>query len=104
MEILAPWTIRERTSRPSWSVPRGCSAEGGSRIFRTSMRLGSWRVKAGGYAATTNRKETTTAPATARRFFMSRRRKSRNMEVDAAAIISLRPDPRVCIRIPDVGQ
>ena len=30
IEIRAPWTVRLRTSRPRLSVPRRCSAEGGS--------------------------------------------------------------------------
>src|SRR3990170_8662870 len=106
MEILAPWTIRERTSRPSSSVPRGCSAEGGARIRRMSIFFGSWSVTRDGKAATTKSRAMTTPPATARRFRKSLRRKSRKMELDPAPMRPpiFRPDPGIRQRVPDVGQ
>ncbi|OPY10890.1 MAG: hypothetical protein A4E67_00412 [Syntrophaceae bacterium PtaB.Bin038] len=40
-EICAPQIIRDSTSRPSWSVPNQCTAEGGCRMFLRSIAVGS---------------------------------------------------------------
>lgn len=40
-ELRAPTMIIENTSRPNWSVPNQCSAEGGRRRFRIAICVGS---------------------------------------------------------------
>ncbi len=38
----APAMIREKMSRPSWSVPSQCSDDGEALVLRRSCSLGSW--------------------------------------------------------------
>src|SRR4030065_232319 len=101
MEILAPWTIRERTSRPSSSVPRGCSAEGGARIRRMSIRFGSLSVTRDGKAATPKSRGMTKPPATAWGGW-------RTDPLGASSFLRdgtlFRADPGIRQRVPDVGQ
>ena len=47
-----PMIMRENTSRPSSSVPKGWDRLGGSRMASTSMALGSCTVSQGAMAAT----------------------------------------------------
>jgi hypothetical protein len=37
----AATTMRDRMSRPSWSVPNQCSRDGGCRAFAVSLASGS---------------------------------------------------------------
>jgi len=38
----APAMIREKMSRPSWSVPSQCSEDGDALVLRRSCSFGSW--------------------------------------------------------------
>src|SRR5713226_10661749 len=61
-EMREPCSSRERTSRPIWSVPSQCFAEGRVRIFFVSGLLGSQGARAGAHTAMAMRIPTTTAP------------------------------------------
>ena len=60
-----PWTMREKMSRPSSSVPNQCSWEGGSRRAVSVCPKGDWAVSQGARTAMTISASTTTRPATA---------------------------------------
>src|SRR5206468_5822396 len=67
--------MREKTSRPSWSVPSGWAREGPSRIFLTSGRFGSHGAIFGASAASNTRTTTTIPPISASRFRRNARQK-----------------------------
>ena len=61
--LRTPSSMRESTSRPSWSVPNSGLPEGGSRILFMSGLFGSHGEMAGASTATRPRaRPTTTAP------------------------------------------
>src|SRR6266852_4606546 len=77
-EMREPCSSRERTSRPIWSVPNQCFAEGLDRIFFMSGLLGSQGARAGANTAMAMRSPTTTAPPHASWFREKVRQKRRS--------------------------
>src|SRR5207247_1764785 len=68
-DTRAPYTMRESTSRPRWSVPRrwarpsAASSVGASSRARSDWRVGSWGASHGAATAITARSATKAAPA-----------------------------------------
>ena len=52
IELNAPTMIIDNTSRPKWSVPSGCGADGGSSLLPISIAATSWGVQASDRNAT----------------------------------------------------
>jgi hypothetical protein len=75
-EIPAPQIIREKTSRPSGSVPKGWLPEGGIRTCLRSIAFGSYGASQGARSETTKSAKTQTLPATAGLFFLNLFQKS----------------------------
>src|SRR5438093_11260258 len=94
--------MRERTSRPSWSVPNGWALEGASRIFLTSGRFGSHGAIAGASRASAPRMTTTTPPISASRF----RRKARQKPLTRSPAAPARghADPRIDKAVREVRE
>jgi hypothetical protein len=63
--IRLPQITRLNMSRPSWSVPNGCRAEGGSRRSARFCASGSNGASCGANSATTKRIATITIPVAA---------------------------------------
>src|SRR2546425_3191707 len=94
--------MRERTSRPSWSVPSGWALEGASRILFTSRRFGSRGETTGARSASKARTTTTTPPASASRF----RRNARQKPLTRSPAPPARghSDPRIDHTVGEVGD
>src|SRR2546425_542801 len=94
--------MRERTSRPSWSVPSGWALEGALRIFFTSGRFGARGEMAGARSASTARQTTTTPPASASRFRRNARQKA--FTRSPAPPAWGHSDPRIDQTVREVGD
>src|SRR6266478_6327755 len=70
-EIRAPWIVRERTSRPRWSVPSTCAlpsaaeSVGAASRARSDWRTGSCGAITGAASAVTTSSKTNTPPPSA---------------------------------------
>ena len=76
IETCAPLTTRDRTSRPTWSVPNQCAALGACSRSKSWASGSNGRIH-GASTATSSQKSTMTPPATAsgvRNCFEMRRR------------------------------
>ena len=104
IDTRAPYTTRASTSLPRSSVPSGCAAEGGRRMFATSIRSGFCDVNSAGNAATRKKNTMTSPPATASRFRSSLRAMFRPMPTLPLMRASSRADPRVRKSVRDVGD
>ena len=84
MEVRAPQTRRENTSRPTSSVPSQCAAEGGLRTARKLEANGSCGATQGA-ARATMMKARMTAPATRLAGWRLSRRSTRRRRPSAMA-------------------
>src|SRR4030095_4687530 len=101
-ETRAPYSMRERTSRPSWSVPSGCDLEGLSRILRTSGRFGSHGEMPGARTARNTSTTTTTPPISASRF--RRNARQNPLTRSPAAPGRAHTDPRIDQAVREIGN
>src|SRR5437867_3734004 len=96
-ETRAPWIIRERTSRPRWSVPSTCAlpsaaeSVGAASRARSDWRMGSCGAIAGAASATTISSKTNAPPPSA----SARVRRERPAAVAVAAASSAGADPGI---------
>src|SRR5258708_4499346 len=65
-ETREPKITRDRTSRPTSSVPNGCAADGGSSATAPLTAVGSYGARSGAKIATAARKSTSAPPMTIR--------------------------------------
>ena len=86
--------IRERMSRPIWSVPKKCAADGPLRLAVGAIAFGSYGAMSGAVIAISARSARITRPAIAPRLRTSRRTASRHRLVartrDARAVAGCR--------------
>jgi hypothetical protein len=81
-DARAPQMMRLSMSRPSWSVPSGCSQlppsihAGGAKRLRKLGSVGSWGAIHGANKPMIMTSSSTTPPTTASRFLLNRRQKS----------------------------
>src|SRR5690554_3434724 len=87
-EILPPYRVRAKMSRPISSVPNQCSAEGGWLRARKSARLGSYGVSQGAHKASKEKQTSTIRPTRANLFALNRRQTARPGDSIAGPILS----------------
>src|SRR6266852_2341417 len=100
-EPRAPYSMRESTSRPSWSVPSGWARLGPSNMFRSAGRWGSQGASTGASSASANRQSTTTPPAMASRFFVKARQKY--LRASPSSPVSAEADSGIHEPVGEVG-
>src|SRR2546423_12633739 len=84
-DTRVPHTTRERTSRPTLSVPSGCARLGRASVWSRSCFSGSYGASAGAAMAPTSAS-------------------SRTMPPNAASFSSAVPDPRVDEAVEEINQ
>src|SRR5712692_4325064 len=92
-ETRAPYSMRESTSRPSWSVPSGWARLGPSNMFRGAGT--------GASSASATRQSTTTPPAMASRFFVKARQKC--LRASPSSPVSAEADSGIHEPVGEVG-
>src|ERR1700675_3716008 len=94
--------MRDKTSRPSWSVPRGWPREGSPSMLRRLGRLGSDGASTGASSASRTKLSTTAPPPPASRFFANARQKL--FMASPATSPTAHADTRIHEAVGDVGQ
>ena len=76
IEVRAPTISIDRMSRPKWSVPSQCTAEGGCSLSAMASRVTSYGVQAKLVSAATTTTPTSSAPGTSERSLIAATRLS----------------------------